>query len=160
MSQVMNCPVGQPTKLQLLYKEDSLGVPGLAARVALRDAITNKYLDFSDNLWKSSGWVQKFLSLGDFGNGIYHYSWNSWASIKEPRIVIGEYEITTVGYEAFDADIMVFGLTDMVESGRWKIMNNQMIFYGPDGLTPILTFDLFDLNGVPTMDAVMERKKA
>ena len=45
-----------------------------------------------------------------------------------------------------------------IESGRWKIVNNQMLFYDNDGVTPILTFDLFDELGLPTMNNVLERK--
>jgi hypothetical protein len=47
-----------------------------------------------------------------------------------------------------------------VETGRWKIEANQMIFYETDGTTPLLTFDLFDDIGLPNMDRVFERKPA
>ena len=43
------------------------------------------------------------------------------------------------------------------ETGRWKIVANQMIFYEDDGVTPLLTYDLFDEGGVPTMEDVFER---
>lgn len=41
--------------------------------------------------------------------------------------------------------------------GRWKIVNNQMLFYAPDNVTLLATFNLLDQNGQPTMDAVFER---
>lgn len=41
--------------------------------------------------------------------------------------------------------------------GRWKIENNQMLFYDKDNVTLIATFDLYDSFGVPTEDAVFER---
>lgn len=44
-----------------------------------------------------------------------------------------------------------------VQFGRWHIVNNQMLFYAPDNTTLLATFNLFDQNGVPTMDAVFER---
>lgn len=44
-----------------------------------------------------------------------------------------------------------------IESGRWKIENNQMLFYATDGVTPILTFNLFDADGNPTMTDLFER---
>lgn len=47
-----------------------------------------------------------------------------------------------------------------IETGRWKIVNNQMIFYDEDGLSELYVFDLFDASGNPTMTGVMERKIA
>jgi hypothetical protein len=44
-----------------------------------------------------------------------------------------------------------------MEAGRWKIVNNQMIFYDEDGVTPFKTFDLTDTNGDPSMTSVFER---
>ena len=44
-----------------------------------------------------------------------------------------------------------------VETGRWKIEANQMIFYDDDQVTPILTFDLFDDAHLPSEDRVFER---
>jgi hypothetical protein len=44
-------------------------------------------------------------------------------------------------------------------TGRWKIENNQMIFYKDDNVTEVMRFDLFDDLGAPTMDAVFDRRK-
>jgi hypothetical protein len=46
-----------------------------------------------------------------------------------------------------------------IQYGRWKIENNQMIFYKEDNITEVARFDLYDSSGVPTMDAVFERIK-
>ncbi len=50
-------------------------------------------------------------------------------------------------------------LTQLVESGRWKIdtTTNQMTFYAADKTTPLLVFNLFDASGNPTSTAVFER---
>jgi hypothetical protein len=48
-------------------------------------------------------------------------------------------------------------LVRKIERGRWKIENNQMIFYDTNGTTPLLTFNLFDQVGTPTMEDVFER---
>ncbi len=48
-------------------------------------------------------------------------------------------------------------LISKIERGRWKIENNQMIFYDEDGETPLLVFNLKDQDGQPTMDRVYER---
>lgn len=46
-----------------------------------------------------------------------------------------------------------------IQYGRWKIENNQMIFYKDDNLTEVARYDLFDENGTPTIEAVFERIK-
>jgi hypothetical protein len=44
-----------------------------------------------------------------------------------------------------------------IDAGRWRIVDNQMVFYSEDGVTPLRTFDLFDENGQPTMTQPFER---
>jgi hypothetical protein len=44
-----------------------------------------------------------------------------------------------------------------IDTGRWKIQNNQMIFYDSDGLTELLKFNLKDENANPTMVKPFER---
>jgi hypothetical protein len=51
-------------------------------------------------------------------------------------------------------------LVRQVETGRWQIVANQMIFYATDGTTPLLTFDLTDADGDPSMDSVFQRVPA
>jgi hypothetical protein len=47
-----------------------------------------------------------------------------------------------------------------IETGRWKIINNQMIIYDSDATTPIYTFDLKDSSGSPTEENPTERTPA
>lgn len=51
-------------------------------------------------------------------------------------------------------------LVRKIESGRWKIVSNQMIFYDDNGVDPLITFDLKDSIGQPTMADVFERIEA
>jgi len=44
-----------------------------------------------------------------------------------------------------------------IEQGRWKILDNQMIFYDTDGETPIRTFDLKDKAGNAANESIYER---
>lgn len=46
-----------------------------------------------------------------------------------------------------------------IQFGRWRIVNNQMVFFKEDNITEVARFDLFDDAGNPTMDAVFERVK-
>jgi hypothetical protein len=49
-------------------------------------------------------------------------------------------------------------LTNKMQSGRWKIANNQLTFFDNDNITPLITFNLLDQNGNPTMINPVERK--
>lgn len=46
-----------------------------------------------------------------------------------------------------------------IEGGKWKIINNQMIFYKADNVTEVARFNLFDSNGNPAVADVFERQK-
>jgi len=46
-----------------------------------------------------------------------------------------------------------------IETGRWKIENNQLILYASDNTTEIARFNLFDRDGQPTEDQVFDRVK-
>jgi len=47
-----------------------------------------------------------------------------------------------------------------IETGRWRITNNQFIIYDEDGTTPLLTFNLKDQLGDLTMENPFERTPA
>ena len=44
-----------------------------------------------------------------------------------------------------------------IEGGRWVLTDNQMVIYNEAGNEIVATFDLFDADGVPAMESVMER---
>jgi len=46
-----------------------------------------------------------------------------------------------------------------IEGGRWRIVNNQMIFYKDDNGAEVARFDLFDSSGKPTTIDVTERRR-
>lgn len=48
-------------------------------------------------------------------------------------------------------------LIKQVETGRWKIENNQLIFYKDDNVTELMRFNLLDKSGQPTETNVFER---
>ncbi len=64
--------------------------------------------------------------------------------------------VGTLGKVINDTNINV--LLDLkINSGRWKILNNQMILYDSNGGTPLYTFNLLDKNGQLSMTEVYER---
>lgn len=96
---------------------------------------------------------------------IWRYQW------KPTSLAVGDY---TVQYALVDAIARTFsGIEDIfvrdiatqtdlsivrkIETGRWKIVANQMLFYDDDGLTVLYTFDLKDAAGSPSMTSVFER---
>jgi hypothetical protein len=46
-----------------------------------------------------------------------------------------------------------------IEGGRWKLINNQMIFYGEDGISEIAKFDLFNKEGNMAEENIYERRR-
>lgn len=46
-----------------------------------------------------------------------------------------------------------------VETGRWRIVDNQMIFYDDDATTQLLVFNLYDEASLPSMERVFERRR-
>jgi len=49
-------------------------------------------------------------------------------------------------------------LVKKIETNKWKIINNQLIIYDDDGVTPIRTFNLKDASGNPSEQNVYERQ--
>ena len=47
-----------------------------------------------------------------------------------------------------------------IHTGRWEIeeAKKQMVFYQDDNVTEIARFDLFDRQGIPSIDELFERK--
>ena len=57
---------------------------------------------------------------------------------------------------AIQADLLV---VKQVETGKWKIINNQMIFYEEDNTTEIFRCNLFNSAGLPAMEDIYERER-
>lgn len=76
------------------------------------------------------------------------------SSIKDDIITIK----TDIGLLQIDVGSIQIDMAFIkaIESGEWKIENNQMIFYDLTS-AEIARFDLFDGAGVPTMDTVLRR---
>jgi len=47
--------------------------------------------------------------------------------------------------------------THQVQTGRWRMFNNQLVIYDADGVTTLQAFDLFDSSGNPSLSAVVHR---
>ena len=119
--------------------------------------------DFTKGLYNPSGTEVSgtvTVTISELGDGLYRVSFT-------PNVV-GEWALTVfnatyfTGGQSMNYQCVVGVVMDIykIEYGRWKVVGDQMIFYGEDGLTAIVTFDLKDLSGVATMQNVYERTPA
>lgn len=143
------------------------GKEGEYPTISVKNLGNNFYLDFNTNnfsLGSGSEGSGKRPYLTDIGVGFYQKVWNSSQAISGSIKLSAIYEISSGSFRGKDIDYIFFNdfenklsIIKQVECGRWKIMNNQMIFYKEDGVDPLLTFNLKDNTGAPSMINVFER---
>lgn len=75
------------------------------------------------------------------------------AAVEQASDVI---DATLGGIQSMMIDISV--IRDFT-AGRWKMQENQMIFYKEDNTTEIARYQLLNDAGKPSMDSVFERRK-
>lgn len=100
-------------------------------------------------LISGSGCYAAFLTFNDNFHG--QILWDTGDASVPAR------SYATEQYNVEENDPKVASIYD-IESGRWKVVGNQMIFYKSDNVTEVARFNLYDVNGVPTMDLVAERR--
>ena len=106
----------------------------------------------------ASGIYKQDISINTAGSYICYITCTGFLTDTKDIIVNQE----TVA-EAVWSDTLATALIDNVEfikdveGGRWKILNNQLIFYKEDNVTEIAKFNLFDKLTAPTDVDVYER---
>jgi len=103
--------------------------------------------NISVNLWRYD-WTPTSLAVGEY--------------VIEYEMVDSTGATFLGGKDAIVRDVATqtdLAIVKTVETGRWQIVNNQMIFYDDDGTTQLLVFDLFDESGNPSMGNVFQRVK-
>lgn len=119
--------------------------------------------DFTKELYNPSGTEVSgtvTVTISELGGGLYRVSFT-------PNVV-GEWALNIfnatyfTGGQSSNYQCVTGVVMDIynIEYGRWKVIGDQMIFYKPDGVTEIATFDLKDLAGATTMQNVYERTPA
>lgn len=66
----------------------------------------------------------------------------------------------TSGHLTTDTFGMLMSFIYGIDGGRWKIDNNQMVFYEADNETEVARFNLYDAAGQPAEKDVFERRRA
>lgn len=127
--------------------------------------------DLSDN-----SLVVTDASMSEVGDGIYKYNFESYDASKDYAIrcdanvvIVGRYRFSTTSQDIEEdvtdvKDLLLDVQSDIdvikeIETGRWKILNNQMIFYKSDNVTEIARFNLFNSSGTLSETDVYERQR-
>ena len=76
-----------------------------------------------------------------------------WDELDTDHILTDSY-----GKLLADVETLLTFISD-TEGGRWRIINNQMIFYKSDNNTEVMRFNLFDENGSPAETNIYERQR-
>lgn len=100
----------------------------------------------STNTWRYR-WTPGALDVG-------HY-FAEYALVDSDGVSFVDTEDIVVQDFALQVDV---AFIKAVESGKWEILNDQMIFYDTSG-AEILRFNLFDINGVPTNGINMYKRE-
>lgn len=168
MSSNFQYSVGDTITLELYVQSNTgEGKEGEQPTVSIKNLENNYYLDFDNNSFSlGAGLVgsSKKPYLTDLGEGFYQKVWDSSLAVTAPMKLAVIYEIASGSYKGKDIEYLFFSdfeakisTIKQIECGRWKIVDNQMIFYGEDEITPLLTFDLKDNMGNLSSTNVFER---
>lgn len=84
--------------------------------------------------------------------------WDTGTAFLTASYAAEEYNVEANNPKIDNIDANAQSLYDM-NFGKWQIVGNQMLFFGPDNSTEIARFNLFDEANQPTMDAVFKRVK-
>lgn len=109
----------------------------------------------------SSGLYAAYVTFPDNFRG--QIVWDTGSVFSSTEYATEQYNVEENNPIVRDIHTAVLNMSSSVEvirqfsEGRWKIENNQMLFYDKDNVTLIATFDLYDAFGAPTEDAVYER---
>ena len=168
MSNIFQYNIGDTVILELYVQSNTgEGKEGEQPTVSIKNLENNYYLDFDNNNFSSgSGSVgsSKKPYLTDLGEGFYQRTWDSSLAVSGSMKLTAIYEIDQGSYKGKDVEYLFFSdfeanisIIKQIECGRWRIINNQMIFYKEDEITPLVTFDLKDGDRKPSMTNVFER---
>ena len=104
--------------------------------------------------------------MSELGDGWYKYQFSGDETINYAIVCDGGSTMPTseryvyAGTELTEVHNTI-DFIKQVESGRWKLdrTTNQMIFYKDDNTTELMRFNLYDIDGSPTVSGVAERRK-
>lgn len=125
-----------------------------------RDSNTVSYRILNYDLSVHTNWTTD--NVVEIGFGLYGVSLNISAEMRGfvqwKAVEGGKSDLYTISAITV-VDDFISNISNIfkVETGRWKIISNQMIFYDTDDTTPIYTFNLKDSSGNLTSTNPVER---
>jgi hypothetical protein len=158
------------TALPLELTVDKLGiggVTGLLPTVAVRNASTiNSYLDFSDNVFKTTGWTTKYAAMSEVERGHYQRLLNvSALALVVGFRLVAEYHVDNssgvvgddldlflVTNKRANAELLRQALTNRLEEASGN--PGSLKLYADDAITVLKTWTLKDEDGNTVLPAV------
>jgi hypothetical protein len=167
MSEVFDYNVSDIVYLELYVQSNTgEGKSGEHPTVAIRNLENSYYLDFVTNTFSSGSGNEgssKKPYLFDCSDGFYRKVWNSTGAITSSVKLGVDFEISSGSFKGKDTDYLFFNTIEndisiikQIETGRWRIVDNQLIFYDNNG-SILIVFDLKDNLGNPSTVNVFER---
>ena len=155
-----------------LYDDDGAAVTGATLlKLKIKRDADDFFYDHDDSTFKASGWttIAEAMAEPDSTNAAGEYElavtitgWDSGTysvyinyTGSPARNGSGELCIK----DGLNQDEVLEFIMQM-EQGRWKVINDQMIFYDTDDATALRTFDLLDENQIATSTNPVERTPA
>ena len=126
-----------------LQQEGVGGISGKAPVVQLRQGHTlNSYLDFSDNVFKTTGWTTKTAPLSEVGDGNYQRPLNiASLAVAKDDVLVAEFHVDDGGdVKGSATDLLIvteFGFD--LAFVRKSVTNRMATLAGPPGI--LLLFD-------------------
>lgn len=135
------------------------GIPGLVPTLSVRNAKTlDSYLDFADNVFKTSGWTTKSVNVPEVGGGRYAYVLNlAGLGLAQGGKLAAEYTVTEAIAPGVDTDLLLL-VTKLAQIDKTrKYATNRldvaggnpgsMVLYDDDATTPLASHTLRDPTG-------------
>jgi uncharacterized protein (UPF0333 family) len=104
------------------------------------------------NVWRYV-WIPVSLAVNSYIAEYTLVDGDGLTGVSGENIVIGYLE-SKVDDIATDVRLI-----KEIETGRWKIVSDQLILYKSDNITEVARFNLFDATGAPTSDSPADRIK-
>ena len=133
--------------------------------IEIRRKSDGYYYDFSDTTFKNVGWTTRQQQMSEldatYSVGVYYYDFNT-TGLSDDEYFIRVTSVTAINSPQ-EGELKVGGYVDdistllKVQTGRWRILSNQLIFYDIDDVTPLYTFNLKNSGGLPTENDVYDR---
>lgn len=162
MIEVEQSEVGLPLVLTV-EKLGSGGLTGLVPTVALRDGSTlGRYLDWADNVFKTSGWTVKYAPMSEVESGHYQLTLNvSSLSLPLGFRMIAEYHVESPEAVGDASDLFLVTnkratlelLRKIAKNRQEEVSGNpgKLRVYDDDDASVLVEYDLRDeLGGAVT----------